>query len=107
MFGLSMGEILLLAAIALIAIGPRQLPEVARTIGRLLNEFRDATRDFQRAFFDMKNETDRTVEKFQSSVERALTSSKPSPPEALNSSESKPENAESEQLSFDLNNKGS
>lgn len=103
-----MGEILLISAIALIAIGPRQLPEVARTIGRLLNEFRDATRDFQRAFLDLKNETDRSVEQFQTSVERSLASTKPSPPKALKAAESKAEDTESEQqLSFDLNNKGS
>lgn len=102
-----MGEILLLAAIALIVIGPRQLPEVARTVGRLLNQFRDATSDFQRAFFDMKSEADRSVAKFQSSVERSLNSStekKPEPPPSL--PQAKSDNSEGEQqLSFDLNKK--
>lgn len=40
MFGLSLPEIIFLALLALVVIGPKQLPEVARTIGRLLNEFR-------------------------------------------------------------------
>lgn len=39
---------LLVGAIALIAIGPKQLPEVARTVGRFLNQLRDATTDFKR-----------------------------------------------------------
>ncbi len=36
-------EIIFIAVLALILIGPRQLPEVARNIGRLLNEFRRAS----------------------------------------------------------------
>ena len=46
MFGLSMGEILLLAAIALIVIGPKQLPEFARQIGKILNEIKRASGQF-------------------------------------------------------------
>ena len=57
MFGFNFGEMLLLAAIALIAIGPKQLPEVARTVGRLLNEFRKATGDFQKTLSDMDAHT--------------------------------------------------
>jgi Tat protein translocase TatB subunit len=43
MFGLSFFEILFLAALALIVIGPKQLPEVARTLGRFMNELRRTT----------------------------------------------------------------
>ena len=47
MFNLGFTELLLLGVIALIFIGPSQLPEVARTVGRLLNEWKRATSDFQ------------------------------------------------------------
>ncbi len=47
MFNLGFTELLVLGAIALIFIGPKQLPELARTVGRLLNEFKRATADFQ------------------------------------------------------------
>lgn len=40
MLGLSLPEIIFLAVLALVVIGPKQLPEVARTLGRMLNEFR-------------------------------------------------------------------
>ncbi|HEX7674499.1 MAG TPA: twin-arginine translocase TatA/TatE family subunit [Bdellovibrio sp.] len=43
MFGLSIFEILFLAGLALIVIGPKELPEVARTIGRFLNELKRST----------------------------------------------------------------
>lgn len=43
MFGLSFTHLLVLLVLALIFIGPEQLPEVARTIGRLLNELKRTT----------------------------------------------------------------
>lgn len=43
MFGLSFGEILVLGVMALILIGPKQLPEVARNIGRFMNDLKRAT----------------------------------------------------------------
>ena len=57
MFGFSMGEMFLLMAIALIAIGPKQLPEVARTLGKLMNELKRATGDFTRSFDDVAKDT--------------------------------------------------
>ena len=40
MFGLGMSEIIFLAVLALIVIGPKELPQVARTLGRFLNELK-------------------------------------------------------------------
>lgn len=50
MFNLGFTELLLVGAIALIFIGPGQLPEVAKVIGRLLNEWKRATQEFQSSF---------------------------------------------------------
>jgi sec-independent protein translocase protein TatB len=50
MFNIGFSELLILGVIALIFIGPQQLPEVARTIGRLLNEWKRATGDLQNQF---------------------------------------------------------
>jgi sec-independent protein translocase protein TatB len=47
MFGLGFSEILLLGVLALILIGPKQLPEVARTIARFINEIKRSTDDFK------------------------------------------------------------
>ena len=60
MFGFSMGEMLLLMAIALIAIGPKQLPEVARTLGKFMNELKRATGDFTKSFTDVRDDTRNT-----------------------------------------------
>ena len=42
MFGLGGGEILLIAVFALLFIGPKKLPELARGLGRSLREFQNA-----------------------------------------------------------------
>ncbi len=49
MFGLGMPEVLLLMAIALMVIGPKKLPELAKTLGRAMGEFKKAAQDFKRS----------------------------------------------------------
>jgi TatA/E family protein of Tat protein translocase len=45
MFGLGMGELLIILAIALIFLGPKRLPDVATSLGKAIRGFRKATRD--------------------------------------------------------------
>ena len=47
MFGIGMPELLLLAAIALIVIGPKKLPDLARSMGRAMREFKKATNELK------------------------------------------------------------
>ncbi|MDZ7664637.1 MAG: twin-arginine translocase TatA/TatE family subunit [Desulfotignum sp.] len=49
MFGLGMPEILLILAIALIVIGPQKLPELAKTLGRAMGEFKRSAQDLKRS----------------------------------------------------------
>lgn len=46
MFNLGIWEIAVLALIALVVVGPEKLPELARNIGRFLNEVKRTTNDF-------------------------------------------------------------
>jgi sec-independent protein translocase protein TatA len=49
MFGTLGGpEIFLILVIALIVFGPRKLPEIGKSMGRMLAEFRKASNDFKR-----------------------------------------------------------
>jgi len=49
MFGMGMPEIMLILAVALVVIGPKKLPGLAKSIGRAMGEFKSATRDFKRS----------------------------------------------------------
>ena len=53
MFGpLGGPELVLILVLALIVFGPRRLPEIGKSMGRLLSEFRKASHDFQRTIED-------------------------------------------------------
>lgn len=47
MFGIGMPEMLLILAIALIVIGPKKIPDLAKSLGRAMREFKKATNDFK------------------------------------------------------------
>jgi len=47
MFGMGMPEILLILAIALIVIGPKKLPDLAKSLGRAMIEFKKATAELK------------------------------------------------------------
>ncbi len=47
MFGIGMPEMLLILAVALIVVGPKKLPDLAKSIGRSLGEFKKAARDIK------------------------------------------------------------
>jgi TatA/E family protein of Tat protein translocase len=43
-------ELLVVAVVALILFGPRKLPEIGRTVGKALSEFKRASDDFKRTW---------------------------------------------------------
>ncbi len=47
MFGLGIPELLVIFVIALIVFGPKKLPDLGRSIGRAMAEFKKASDDFQ------------------------------------------------------------
>lgn len=53
MFGTLGGpELLLILVIALIVFGPRKLPEIGKSLGKMMVEFRRASNDFKRTIED-------------------------------------------------------
>lgn len=46
MFGLGFGELILILLIALIFIGPKKLPELAKGLGKGLRDFQNAAKGF-------------------------------------------------------------
>jgi sec-independent protein translocase protein TatB len=46
-FGIGMTELLVVLVVALLVLGPRRLPEIARSLGRGMAEFRRASSDLR------------------------------------------------------------
>jgi sec-independent protein translocase protein TatA len=50
MFNIGPAELIVVFLVALLVVGPRRLPQLGRTIGKSLREFRRATDDFKQSF---------------------------------------------------------
>lgn len=115
MFGMGMPEILLILAIALIVIGPKKLPDLAKSMGKAFGEFKRATQDFKQAL-DVDNDV-RTVKRTfddidlskiadaapsrpdaDADAETARTAEDTSEPAATSSPETGPNHSENEDL---------
>jgi len=58
MFGIGMPELLLILGLALIVLGPKKLPELARALGKGLSEFRRATDELKDEFRKMERDVE-------------------------------------------------
>ncbi len=62
MFNIGSGELVLIAVVALLVLGPKRLPELARGLGKFLREFRRQTDEVrgvvEREFYKMDHEMD-------------------------------------------------
>jgi len=59
MFGIGMPELLLILAVALIVLGPKRLPEIARSLGKGLAEFRRTTDELKDEFREVEEEIEK------------------------------------------------
>ncbi len=57
MFDIGMTELLVIGIVALIVVGPKDLPGMFRTLGRFTGKMRGMAREFQRAMEDAADES--------------------------------------------------
>lgn len=61
MFGLGTAELLIILFIALVVLGPKELPKVARTLGRGIRELQRAKDDIKKNI-EFEDDTDEKAE---------------------------------------------
>lgn len=81
MFGLGWQELLLIFFIALLVFGPKKLPEVGRSIGRAIAEFKKSSEEF-------KEQLEKAVEE-EKTVPDDISKEKPAEGEVVNGEEKK------------------
>jgi Tat protein translocase TatB subunit len=87
MFGIGAGELFVIFIIAIVVIGPKQLPDVARTIGKLFvtfkrtgNQLRDQMHEEVKKFQEMEE-----IKEFRSSIESEISTVKDTAEEYIKS----------------------
>ena len=82
MFGIGMPELLLIMAVALLVLGPKRLPELARSLGRGMAEFRRASTDLRNTLTALPDEPEPepAPERTPSQGEEPEPKPKPEPP---------------------------
>ncbi len=75
MFDVSWGEMFLIGIVALVVIGPKELPGVLRAVGQGVSKLRRMASDFQYQFNQAIQESD--LDKVKSTVENATSSFDP------------------------------
>lgn len=72
MFNLGFTEIIVIGVLALVLIGPKQLPEVAKALGRLVSEFKRATEDLSGGLLDVRKDLKRPMQDVMNQVKDAM-----------------------------------
>lgn len=89
MFGIGMPELLVILALALIVLGPKKLPELARALGKGIAELRRATDELKDEFQQMEQGIEDSPPQTASKDDPFLE--KPAEPSSANDSTPSPE----------------
>lgn len=77
--GMGPGELLVILVLALIIFGPRRLPEIGRSLGKSIREFRDASQQITSQFTDELKSASAELQKDLDEAVSAETGKSPQP----------------------------
>ena len=97
MFGIGMPELIMILAVALIVLGPKRLPEIARALGKGLAEFRRATDELKDEFRQIEHEVEESSAQTTASDDLSVTKREDKP--SSSHPHASPQPAESEKQS--------
>ena len=83
MFGFSSGELFIIGIVALVVIGPKDLPRVLRELGKFTAKGRAMARTFRAGFDDMMREAEVDEIKNMGSLEHMMGPAKSAPVESM------------------------
>lgn len=108
MFGIGMTEMMLIAGIALLVLGPKKLPDLARSLGKGFAEFKRATNELKSTIDMEVRKEEELMTATDSKKDRAeVEESKPQQEEASSEeaeaeTASQPENTEEEEIKHNV-----